>query len=234
MNSKTFGTGRGKMGDPVDSLSVNEARELLMKEELAWQEETNTEAVETAAAGAIDALEEEAATDERPSDEQEAVAQSFAEGAVGLGVDIVEIKRMSSILKRSPSFAKHVFSSAEQKYCNKRANPATHYALRFAAKEAVVKALGTGIAEGIGVLDIEVERAANGRPSIKLSGRALEIANEQGIRSLSISLSYTHTDAVACALAVTDASTKAAEKRKDPMEELAKQFKETRGILDEL
>jgi holo-[acyl-carrier protein] synthase len=114
------------------------------------------------------------------------------------------------------------------------ANPATHYALRFAAKEAVVKALGTGLAEGIGVRDIEVQRAANGRPSIKLTGRALEIANEQGVRDLSISLSYTHTDAVACAMAVTNASVKASEKRKDPMEELARQFKETRGILDEL
>ena len=127
-----------------------------------------------------------------------------------------------------------MFSQAEQDYCNGKANAATHYALRFAAKEAVVKALGTGFADGVGVRDIEVERAANGKPSVRLSGRALEIADERCIRSISISLSYTHTDAVACALAVTEASLQATAKRKDPMEELARQFKETRGILDEL
>ena len=82
--------------------------------------------------------------------------------------------------------------------------------------------------------DIEVERAKNGRPMAKLSGRALEIAAAQGVRELSISLSYTHTDAVACAMAVTDAAVRASEKRKDPMEELARQFKEVRGMLDEL
>ena len=163
-----------------------------------------------------------------------APARSFEEGNVGLGVDIVEVSRMAGILERSPAFAKRVFSQAEQDYCNGKANAATHYALRFAAKEAVVKALGTGFADGVGVRDIEVERAANGKPSVRLSGRALEIAEERGIKSISISLSYTHTDAVACALAVTEASVQATAKRKDPMEELARQFKETRGMLDEL
>jgi len=131
----------------------------------------------------------------------------YDENSVGLGVDIVEIDRMKRLLVRTPSFA---------------------------AKEAVVKALGTGFSEGIGVRDIEVERAKNGRPFAKLSGRALEIAESQGVRELSISLSYTHTDAVACAMAVTDAAVRASEKRKDPMEELARQFKDVRGMLDEL
>lgn len=162
------------------------------------------------------------------------IERSYADGSVGLGVDIVEIERMAGILQRSPTFAERVFSEAERRYCDKNANPATHYALRFAAKEAVVKALGTGFSDGIWVHDIEVERAANGKPSVKLSGRALEVANEQGVRDLQISLSYTHTDAVACALAVTDAAVKATEKRKDPMEELARQFKKTRSILDEI
>ena len=158
----------------------------------------------------------------------------YDENSVGLGVDIVEIERMKRLLARTPSFAERVFSPEERAYCDKMASPATHYALRFAAKEAVVKALGTGFSEGIGVRDIEVERAKNGRPFAKLSGRALEIAESQGVRELSISLSYTHTDAVACAMAVTDAAVRASEKRKDPMEELAKQFKEVRGMLDEL
>jgi len=167
-----------------------------------------------------------------------ALAQSssrvFVDGSVGLGVDIVKIERMKRILEKTPSFPQKVFSSAEQAYCNKTANPATHYALRFAAKEAVVKALGTGFSNGIWVNDIEVVRPKGGRPMVKLSGRALEVAQEQGVREITLSLSYTHTDAVACALAVTEASASAAEKRKDPMEELAKQFKETRSILDEL
>ena len=66
---------------------------------------------------------------------------------------------MKGILKRVPSFAERVFSPDERAYCNRMASPATHFALRFAAKEAVVKALGTGFADGIGVRDIEVERA---------------------------------------------------------------------------
>ena len=158
----------------------------------------------------------------------------FAEDTVGLGVDIVEIERMAAILKRSPLFAERTFSQAERDYCESKANPATHYALRFAAKEAVVKALGTGFADGIWVRDIEVVRDKRGKPSAVLSGRAKEIAREQGVLSLSISLSNTHTEAVACALAVTDASVRSTEKRIDPMEELARQFKETRGMLDEL
>ena len=67
-----------------------------------------------------------------------------------------------------------------------------------------------------------------------LSGRAKEAARELGVRELPISLSYTHTEAVACAMAITEASVRAAEERVNPMEELARQFKEARGMLDEL
>lgn len=222
----------------MDDLTVEKARELLMEEPLSPQPD-NESAVDAAVSGALAALDDDAVAEltADSSDEdaaQEPAERSYADGTVGLGVDIVEVERMASILERTPAFAERIFSEEERAYCDKMANPATHYALRFAAKEAVVKALGTGLAEGIGVRDIEVQRATNGRPSIKLTGRALEIANEQGVRDLSISLSYTHTDAVACAMAVTNASVKASEKRKDPMEELARQFKETRGILDEL
>ena len=153
---------------------------------------------------------------------------------VGLGVDIVEIERMKAILKRIPSFPERVFSSEERAYCDGTASPATHYALRFAAKEAVVKALGTGFSQGIGVRDIEVERVKGGRPIAKLTGRALEVAERQGVCDLSISLSYTHTDAVACAMAVTEGALRSAEKRKDPMQELTRQFKDMRGMLDEI
>ena len=156
-----------------------------------------------------------------------------AEGQVGLGVDIVEIARVRRILERTPSFRERVFSEEERAYCDATANPEVHYATRFAAKEAVVKALGTGFTRGIGVRDIEVRRNAKGRPSVVLSGRAKEVAAEQGVRELPLSLSFTHTDAVACAMAITEDSLRAAE-RVDPMEELSRQFKEARSLLDEM
>ncbi len=156
------------------------------------------------------------------------------EGAVGLGMDIVEIARMRAILQRTPSFRTRVFSEDERAYCDGTATPEVHYATRFAAKEAVVKALGTGFSRGIGVRDIEVRRNAKGRPYVVLSGRAKEIAREQGVRELPLSLSYTHTDAVACAMAITEDSVRVQEERVNPMEELAKQFKEARSMLDEL
>lgn len=208
----------------MEELTIEAARDLIMQEAVSGEapvEDAPAEAGADAPAGQEEAV--------QPDD-----ARTYDENAVGLGVDIVEIERMKRILERMPSFAERVFSPDERAYCDRMATPATHYALRFAAKEAVVKALGTGFADGIGVRDIEVVRVKSGRPIAKLSGRALQVAQEQGVRELAISLSYTHTDAVACAMVVTEASVRASEKRKDPMEELAMQFKEVRGMLDEL
>lgn len=153
---------------------------------------------------------------------------------VGLGVDIVEIERMKKILARTPSFREKVFSKEERAYCDGKGVPEIHYAMRFAAKEAVLKALGTGFSEGIGARDVEVVRNAKGKPSVALHGRAKEVAADLGVVELPLSLSYTHAEAVACAMAITAESVKAAEKRVDPMEELAKQFKEARAMLDEM
>lgn len=154
---------------------------------------------------------------------------------VGLGVDIVEIERMERILERSPSFARKVFSEAERAYCDSKPRPASHYATRFAAKEAVLKALGTGFSQGrIKPRDIEVGRKPQGRPYVILSGRAREAAEEHQIVDMPISLSYTHTEAVACAMAITASSVRIKEERVDPMEELTKRFKEARDILNEL
>ena len=127
-----------------------------------------------------------------------------------------------------------MYSDEERAYCLDKATPEVHFATRFAAKEAVVKALGTGFSGGIGVRDVEVRRTSKGRPYVVLSGRAKEVARELGVRELPISLSYTHTEAVVCAMAITEASVRAAEERVNPMEELARQFKEARGMLDEL
>ena len=191
-------------------------------------------------AGAVDAAAGEAADDEdgaagaeKDAADSEPEPISFGDN-VGLGVDVVEIARMEALLERSPSFKTRVFTEAECTYCDSKSNPAAHYATRWAAREAVVKALGTGFSDGIGVRDVEVGRTNAGKPVALLSGRAAEVASELGVRDLSISLSYTHEQAVACAMAITEASVRATEKRIDPMEELARQFKETRGMLDEL
>ena len=163
-----------------------------------------------------------------------ALSMAVASDSVGLGVDIVEIERMAGIIKRSPAFTEKVYSAAERAYCDGHAHPEVHYATRFAAKEAVLKALGTGFSEGIGWLDVEVRRTSKGRPYVVLTGRAREVAREMGVREIPISLSYTHTDAVACAMAITDESVAAQKRRRDPMEELTRQFKEARSFLDEL
>ncbi|MFR5829127.1 MAG: holo-ACP synthase [Adlercreutzia equolifaciens] len=162
-----------------------------------------------------------------------ALAMDVPNEEVGLGVDIVEIARMRKIIDRSPAFVEKVYSAAERAYCDSHAHPEVHYATRFAAMEAVLKALGTGFSEGIGWLDVEVRRTSKGRPMV-LTGRAREVAREQGVREIPLSLSYTHTDAVACAMAITEESVAATERRRDPMEELTRQFKDARALLDDL
>lgn len=163
-----------------------------------------------------------------------ALSIEAVEGRVGLGVDIVEVDRMRSVLSRTPSFARRVFSEDECAYCDKHPDPAPHYAARFAAKEAAVKALGTGFSEGIGLRDIEVVRNAQGRPTLRLTGRADQIASRMGVIDAPLSLSHTGGDAIACVIAITKDSSMKSAARIDPAAELAKQFKETRTLLDDI
>lgn len=153
---------------------------------------------------------------------------------VGLGIDIVDIERMRQVIGRTKAFTTRVFSEAEQAYCESKADPAVHYATRFAAKEAVLKALGTGFSEGIGPRDIEVKRNVKGQPRAVLSGRAAEVAKQQGVRSMPISLSFTHKEAVACAMVITQGNLDVMESRVDPTKELTKRFKEARALLDDV
>ena len=148
----------------------------------------------------------------------------------GLGVDIVEIDRMREALERRPRMKERIFSDEERAYCDKRSRPEVHYALRFAAKEAVLKALGTGFA-GMKFKDVEVVRDPSGRPVPKLSGRAAEVAEELGVLEMHLSLSYTHTTAVASAVAITSRPPKP---EADPAKLRAAAFKEMRGIVDEV
>ena len=154
---------------------------------------------------------------------------------VGLGVDIVEIARMRRVMERTPSFAAKVFTEAERAYCESKANPATHYAARFAAKEAVCKALGTGIlVDGMRMTDVEVVRDSRGKPAVALHGQAAARAKDQGVLDIPLSLTYTHSVAVANAVAITEASQVERERRRDVKAELAQQFKEMRGMLNDL
>ena len=152
----------------------------------------------------------------------------------GIGVDMLEIDRMERVLARRPNFARRVFTDEERAYCERTARPAEHYAARFAAREAVVKALGTGFSGGVGFRDVSVGRDESGRPRALLSGRAAEVAREKGIREIALSISHTHDVAVANAIAVTDGVRPAPDARRDAERALANSFKEARAVLDEL
>ncbi|MCL2525527.1 MAG: holo-ACP synthase [Coriobacteriia bacterium] len=152
---------------------------------------------------------------------------------VGLGVDIVEIERIRTALERRPRMKQRLFSEDEQWYCEHKARPEVHYALRFAAKEAVLKALGTGFS-GMNFHDVEVVRDDKGRPYPKLEGNAKAYAEQMGIIEMHLSLSYTQTTAVASAVALTSDARPAPKDKPSTREELAREFKELRAMLDEL
>ena len=117
---------------------------------------------------------------------------------IGIGVDIVEVDRIAAALERFGSrFAERVFTPAEVRYCDSKANRVERYAARFAAKEAGFKALGTGWSRGIGWQEVVVEREASGRPTLVLRGRAGEFAARLGAKHVFVSLSHTTTYAVA-------------------------------------
>ena len=98
----------------------------------------------------------------------------------GIGTDIVNIKRMEKLLKKnSDTFKKRIFSKNEITYCEKKKNPPTFYAKRFAAKEALSKALGTGIRKGINFKNIEISNNNFGKPSIKLTGSTATYLKKQ-------------------------------------------------------
>ncbi len=123
---------------------------------------------------------------------------------LGLGTDIVETVRIEEMMGRHGGrFLDRVFSADEQRYCASMNAPARCYAVRFAAKEAVSKAFGTGIGAELGWLDIAIERDAAGKPSVRLLGAGAETAERLGITEVLISLSHSEHYAVAQAIAVS-------------------------------
>ena len=115
----------------------------------------------------------------------------------GLGVDIVEIERLRRSMGRTAGFAERVFAPAEIEYCESMADPARHFAARFAAKEAVMKALGTGWSGGVTFRDIEVGHPEAGPPEVRLSGRSAERFSELGGQRILLSMSHEKSCAVA-------------------------------------
>jgi holo-[acyl-carrier protein] synthase len=122
----------------------------------------------------------------------------------GIGIDVVEVERIASSIERhgEPFLAK-LFTAAERAYCESRKNPAMHYAARFAAKEAVAKALGTGIGD-VGWREIEIITGPRRQPALRLHGHARRLAESLGLRAWTISLSHTHEHAVAVAVALQE------------------------------
>ncbi len=116
----------------------------------------------------------------------------------GIGVDLVEIQRMTDIIKKWGSrFVTRVFSQGETDYCNSRAFPAIHFAARFAAKESFLKSLGMGLGMGVNLREIEVSQDKVGKPGMMLQGRAAEILSGLGIESVHLSLTHTRHSAAA-------------------------------------
>jgi len=117
---------------------------------------------------------------------------------VGIGVDIVEIRRFGEVLERQKDrFIQRVFTAGEQEYCRAHRDPVPHFAARFAAKEALFKALGTGWAKGVSWLDVGVGREGQGAPILVLRGEAEKISQSLGARKVHLSLSHTNESAAA-------------------------------------
>lgn len=117
---------------------------------------------------------------------------------LGIGLDLVEVSRIRSLLERNGElFKQRVFTANEIAYCDACADPAIHFAARFAAKEAAVKALGTGFSEGVSWRDIEVLRNKKGAPSLYLHGQAMQVAERLGVKQTFLSMSHTMTTACA-------------------------------------
>jgi len=117
---------------------------------------------------------------------------------VGTGIDVVEVPRVAAAMERfGRRFVERIFTEQEIRYCDSKANPAERFAARFAAKEAAMKALGTGWNHGVRWRDIEVCRQRGGRPTVVFYGKAAEFAAKLGAVHVALSLSHTAELAIA-------------------------------------
>ncbi len=121
---------------------------------------------------------------------------------IGIGIDAVDVDRFRRVLARRPRLVDRLFTADEQAYANRQADPTQRYAARFAAKEAVLKALGIGLGH-VRLVEIEVVREPSGAPGLRLSGKAAAVAARSGVGRWHLSL--THTALIASAVAVAEA-----------------------------
>jgi holo-[acyl-carrier protein] synthase len=123
---------------------------------------------------------------------------------IGTGIDLCEVDRIEKAMAspHGERFRERVFTAGEIAYAESKANRAERYAARFAAKEAGMKALGTGWQHGVSWHDLEVSNLPSGRPTLRLHGKAAEIAGRLGARN--VSLSITHTTRQAMALVILE------------------------------
>ncbi len=117
---------------------------------------------------------------------------------VGLGVDIAEVGRVKAAIERHGEvFLRRVYTPKEREYCERFKNKFERYAGRFAAKEAAMKALGTGWARGVRWVDVEVVREKGGRPTLALAGEAGKVAERLGVKHIALSITHTESQALA-------------------------------------
>ena len=119
----------------------------------------------------------------------------------GIGVDAVDIERFRTSLERTPTMRRRLFTAEELAYVEPKADPVPSLAARFAAREAVMKAMGLGLG-AFGFHEVWVTRAASGAPSLAITGRALELAVDRGITVWHLSI--THSDTIAIAYVVAE------------------------------
>jgi holo-[acyl-carrier protein] synthase len=111
---------------------------------------------------------------------------------VGTGVDLAEVPRIRASIERfGPKFVERIYTAAEIAYVDRKANRFERYAARFAAKEAGMKAIGTGWRHGVTWQDFEVANLPSGRPTLRLHGVAARVAEKLGVRTVSLSLTHT-------------------------------------------
>ena len=117
---------------------------------------------------------------------------------ISIGIDIIEVARIREVLLRTPRFVERVFTTAERQYCDARGVvSAQHYAARFAAKEAALKALQTGWRGGISWQDVEIASRESGAPYLIFSGQVLEVFEKFGATATHLSISHTTEHAIA-------------------------------------
>ncbi len=143
-------------------------------------------------------------------------APSAGEVILGMGVDVVEGERVrQAIANWGDRFLSRVFRGEERAYCEGQAAPWRHFAGRFAVKEAVAKAFGTGIGERVGWRDVQVVRdAASGAPGVRLHGAALRLARARNVGRVLVSITHSHTLAIATVLLIGLASGRPSPRRR--------------------